>query len=273
MKEIIEQFLAENQTEEAINELTKHSSEAILLLARFKSGKKQYTMGVCSFEEWQRVEAGIRMSVLDLAESVAKKQQQNADAIADAGISSSGIKAFISYNHLDKEQARAVRAALEKNGIAVTIDEADLDAGENIENFINESLKKVNCVVSLVSKNSLQSTWVSTESTMGILLQKATDKKFIPVSLDKAVFDANFYFDSIDAIEIKVKEARANVAKALERGISPRPFQDELNRFEDAKNHLGQIIENLKAVLIVDISGDAFEAGMAKVVERALNAD
>ena len=63
MKEIIEQLLAENQTEEAINELTKHSSEAILLLARFKSGKKQYTMGVCTFEEWQRVEAGIRIGI------------------------------------------------------------------------------------------------------------------------------------------------------------------------------------------------------------------
>lgn len=271
MKEIIEQFLIENQIEEAINELTKYSSEAILLLARFKSGKKQYTMGICSFEEWQRVEAGIRMSVLELTESVARKQQQNPGAVTDPGMAPSGVKVFISYNHQDKEQARAVREVLEKNGIAVTIDEADLDAGENIENFITESLKKVDSVVSLVSKNSLQSTWVSTESTMGILLQKVADKKFVPVSLDNAVFDANFYFDAIDAIEIKVKEARANITKALERGISPRPFQDDLNRFEDAKNHLGQIIENLKAVLIVDISGDAFEAGMAKVVERIID--
>ena len=274
MKDIIEQLIGEGETEAALNELIKVSSgDGFLLLARYNAGKKQHTIGIISTEEWLRIQAGINAGAMDLAGLIDRRQSPPVPAPGNepSAVAINGPKVFISYNHQDKEQARAVRQFLEQKGVAVTIDEEDLDPGESIEAFINESLKKVDFVISMVSKNSLQSTWVSTESTMSMVLQKTTENTCIPVSLDHALFDANFYFESIDAIDAKVKEARSNISKALERGISPRPFQDDLNRFEDANNHLGQIIDQLKDVMVIDISGDAFDAGMNRVLDRLLD--
>jgi hypothetical protein len=269
MKDIIEQLIGEGQTADALNELVKYSSDGILLLARYNSGKKQYNMGIIGFDEWLRIQSGVNASAMDLAETIDRKQQAPVAASFAESQVVNGPKVFISYNHEDKVQVSAIRQYLEKHGIDVT-DESDLEPGGSIELFIRESLKKVDFVVSMVSRNSLQSSWVGVESTMSIVLQKTTEKKFILVSLDDAVFNAGFYFESIDAIDTKVKEARSNITKALDRGISPRPFQDELNRFEDAKNNLGQIIEQLKKVLIIDISGAGFEDGMNRVVKRLI---
>lgn len=270
MKDIIEQLIGEGQTADALNELVKYSSDGILLLARYNSGKKQYNMGIIGFDEWLRIQSGVNAGAMDLAETIDRKQQAPVTASFTESQVVNGPKVFISYNHQDKVQASAIRLYLEKHGIDVTIDESDLEPGGSVELFITESLKKVDFVVSIVSRNSLQSSWVGVESTMSIVLQKTTEKKFIPVSLDDAVFNAGFYFESIDAIDTKVKEARSNITKALDRGISPRPFQDELNRFEDAKNNLGQIMAQLKKVLIINVSGAGFEEGMNRVVKRVI---
>ena len=177
MKEQIQQLIAEGRTEEALTMLAKHSSDALLLQARYNAGKKQYNMGLIEFSEWQRTQSQINYAALELAGSVntstgdaGNTSSAGSGAAAPAGNPGGGApataakKAFISYNHGDIEMAQKVHAFLAEKGVDVIRDEEDMPPGMSIMEFIQDSIKDCDSVVSIVSSKSLQSGWVGQES-------------------------------------------------------------------------------------------------------------
>lgn len=73
VEEQIKMFIAEGRTEEALALLAQHSSDALLLQARYSDGKKQYNMGLIEFSEWQRIQGQINNAALELTVNISTK--------------------------------------------------------------------------------------------------------------------------------------------------------------------------------------------------------
>ncbi|MBK9337377.1 MAG: toll/interleukin-1 receptor domain-containing protein [Lewinellaceae bacterium] len=270
MKEQIQQLISEGRTEEALVLLAQQSSDALLLQARYNAGKKQYNMGLIEFSEWGRVQAQINYAALELAESGHKKTTgaSPAPVAPPAPPPAGGKKAFISYNHGDAAVARQVKEFLAKNDVDVIIDEEDMPAGMSIMEFIQESIKRCDSVVSIVSAKSLNSGWVGQESVASMYAVWLADKKFIPVKLDNVVFDSKFQIVALKALKEKITTTEADIAEIKSLGSSARNLEDDCNRFYDLLKNLDSILQRLKSVLMVDISEDTFQPGMQKVLKR-----
>lgn len=269
MKEQIQQLISTGQTEEALQLLVKSAPDAILLQARYNQGKKQYNMGLIEFGEWSRIQAQINYAALELAGSVkAAVEQVNAPAADPRNpVTENEMKVFLSYNHQDSYAMRAIKSYLEENGIRTYIDLNDMSAGASIQSFIDEALKKNYIVLTIVSRNSLLSGWVYQEMSVAQQLHQ-TQKNWIPVSIDDAVFNENFYFEALSVINKRINELADQVKKALNSGLDIRPYTDDLNRQQDLKANLGKTISNLKSIFVVDISGKLFDVGMAIIVRQ-----
>jgi hypothetical protein len=276
MKEEIQALVSQGRTEEALKKLAEVNQDAILLQARFASAKKQSNMGLIEFSEWSRIQNQINFALLELAGNgsspVTIPNGLNGDEKTISSKSNTSTKkVFISYNHNDKEMSQAVKNYLEDNGCDVTIDVEDMMAGELIQNFIQDKIKENEFIISIVSANSLQSSWVGKESTASFFGEFLSDKKFIPVAIDQSFMNDEFYLDSILGINKKIKDKEDYAKKLKKLGSTPLSIQNEIKRLSDLKSNFDDVIQRLKSGLTVDISGSNFEDGMAKVLKRINN--
>ncbi|MFN7831658.1 MAG: TIR domain-containing protein [Bacteroidota bacterium] len=261
MKEKIQELIAAGKTEEALELLKNCTDEALLLMARFSGLKRQYNMGMISFEDWTRTQNQINYAALELADECKE----------DAGNTGKrSFSAFISYNHKDSSEMERVKGWLESNGVEVTVDVQDMRAGEEIESFIRSAFDKSRFVLSMVSQNSLMSGWVSKEFNTALVLNNRTTR-WIPVSLDRSVFDHEFYFRASADIERKLDDITKRMTEARQNGVSTSPLLAEMNLIENLRANLGNTIAELRKVLIVDIAGPSFEKGMKKVLDSMKN--
>ncbi|MBL7802274.1 MAG: toll/interleukin-1 receptor domain-containing protein [Saprospiraceae bacterium] len=275
MREQIQQLIADGRTEEALDLLEKTSQDAVLLKARYNNGKKQYNMGMIDFSEWNRIQNQVNYAALELAGSGSSPVLTTVPAQPDPvapPVNGNGTsrKAFISYSHKDQEVAKKVTQFLESNQIDVVIDDDDLSAGQQIMEFIQQSIRNCDAVVTIVSAHSLQSGWVGQESVSVMYAVWLADTKFIPVRLDDVAFDIDFQIAAQEGLNQKIEELDAKLAKLRQLGGNTSAFDDDRNRLFELKNNLGKIIQRLNSVKTVDISGPNFEINMPKVLSSIL---
>lgn len=274
MKEQIQQLIANGQTKDALQLLVQLNGDALLLQAQYNNGEKQFNLGLIEFSEWQRIQARVNFAALEMTGKATSGTTSGSGSSASdvqSGHSSGQTnksKTFISYNQDDSETAFQVRDFLEKHNIEVLLDQDDMPAGMSIMQFIQESIKNADAVVSIVSSKSLQSGWVGQESIASMYAVWLAEKKFIPVRLDNVVFDIDFQIAAQESILQKIQDLETKINKLRQLGGDSRAFDDDRNRLFELKNNLGQIIQRLKNVLMVDISGKNFDASMAKVLDR-----
>lgn len=273
MKEQIQQLISEGRTEDALALLAQQTNDALLLQARYNGGKKQYNMGLIDFTEWSRVQAQINYAALDIAErAVPKNYDQPSVKEFGGDINQShdlkGVppKAFISYNHRDKDVADRVKAYLESGGVEVTIDREKIEPGQSISDFIKTSIRTNGYIVSIVSENSLKSGWVGMESTASLFAEWIADKHFIPLALDDHWSQNEFYIDALRYINDMVKKKEKEKREVKKLGGRTTHIESQIDRLLDLKANLSLILERLQSVLTVSISGDTFDGGMQKVL-------
>jgi len=80
------------------------------------------------------------------------------------------MKIFVSYNHKDQRIALKISDKLAEEGFEVIIDADDMKTGQDIEQFILQSIRESNATISLISTNSLMSAWVTLETILSILM-------------------------------------------------------------------------------------------------------
>jgi hypothetical protein len=179
-------------------------------------------------------------------------------------------KVFISYSRKDKEEAQKVYHFLQKAGCAVTIDEENTQAADSLSGFVQEAIRNNQFILSIISRNSLLSGWVGKEVSASLIAEWLTNKQklFIPVQLDDAFLDPAFFIEALETIETDVKSTNEYINKAQGLGAKLGPLNEKLRKLYDLKNNLPDILEKLHDTLTVDISGDGFEKGMGKVLER-----
>ncbi|MEY4202883.1 MAG: hypothetical protein RL013_586, partial [Bacteroidota bacterium] len=239
MKEKIQELIAASKTEEALELLKNCTDEALLLMARFSGLKRQYNMGMISFEDWTRTQNQINYAALELADECKEDGNTGKPSVKPEKRS---VSAFISYNHKDSSEMERVKGWLESNGVEVTVDVQDMRAGEDIESFIRSAFDNSRFVLSMVSQNSLMSGWVSKEFNTALVLNNRTTR-WIPVSLDKSVFDRKFYEDANQRIDLELEELKKTMIEHLNDDYDTRPLQAQLNRLKDLKSNLGYTIE------------------------------
>jgi hypothetical protein len=93
---------------------------------------------------------------------------------------------FLSYNHADKEDARAIAAHLKLTGAEVWIDEWEVRAGDSIPGKLNEGLSAFDIFVLVWSESAARSNWVRDELQSAI--KRGIDDetiRIIPVLIDR----------------------------------------------------------------------------------------
>jgi hypothetical protein len=173
-------------------------------------------------------------------------------------------KVFISYSHADKQTALQIEDHLKKNSIEVIRDDDAMDGGQKIDEFIS-TINDVDCVLAIVSQNSLHSAWVSKEIITTI--QKA-NKHFLPCYLDESFLDKDF----MDGAERVVDEKIAAInTKIVQRG---RGNTDDLfNERKDWTEYIGNlpvILDELNRRKCISLQKGDLEKNLPQLVDNII---
>lgn len=285
ISEKVKDFISKGKTDKAIKLLSENikgkdneiENQLITLIAKYKSNRKSEMLGLNSSDEIRRVDAQINNALLTILGEIDELNELNelngnstTETKTAATIASTPPppknQVFISYNHGDKEIANKLAAALKNNNIPVILDSEAMQAGTDIKEFIEESVKKAAVTLSLVSKKSLLSAWVSMESVNSFYKEKTTTSKFIACYIDDDFFNRNFTDNALDVIDNEIDEISKTITKRLERNRNIRDLQNELSRYKDLQHNIDEIIRRLRDSLCIDIRDDKFEAGIEKII-------
>jgi hypothetical protein len=184
------------------------------------------------------------------------------------GKASSGMgTVFISYNHSDAEIADKLKVVLEQHGIVVRIDRAVMEAGANIEEFIESSIRDTAVTLSIVSNRSLLSAWVALESIATFYREKLTSsKKFIACYIDEDFFQDEFQLNATKQIDARMGEIDRLIPEYNVLKIDTNDLNSQKTRLYKLRNSLGDILLRLKDSLSIDIREDKFDENVAKIV-------
>ncbi len=173
-------------------------------------------------------------------------------------------KVFISYNHKDAEIITRIKPYLEKAGIEYLQDERDMPAGEKIKDFVSQ-VQNVDCVLSVVSENSLLSAWVSQETQLTL---QQPDIFFLPCTIDNTFMDKTFPERAEKHVDAKIAEIDE---KIIQRGKnSTDDLLAERKHWETYWKNLAGNLNEITQRKCVDISPANLDANMPQVVDAIL---
>lgn len=174
---------------------------------------------------------------------------------------------FISYNHEDQEIAFKIRDCLKQEKIDVIIDADDMAIGMEIPEFINESVRKADTIISLISDKSLQSSWVGMETATTFMNEKFADnKKYIACYLDEKFFEDEYTLTVVDNIDNQINEKNELIAQFHERRLDTRSLSNQITRLYTLRNNIDETIRRLRESLTLDIRENTFDNSMNKLV-------
>lgn len=264
-----------NEAIEGLKAGLPKKNDVILVASRWKGLERDITRGTLSRDYEERTKNQIAYALMELAErlpdDVDIKVTGGGGGTPPPKKKDGPATVFISYNHRDKEIANRMRDFLEKENIKVTIDSKVMKSGEDIKKFIDRSIRDADVTLSLVSKNSLLSAWVGTETEKTLVGEGIADKKFIPVAISHEFFELSFVRKAVISIDEKIAELDHEVTELRKLNIGFEHLQNDLTRYRDLRNDLPKIVQRLKESLTEDISGDKFEGGMNRVVRTIKN--
>lgn len=276
MFEKIRQLIAADKLERAIEDLTPHVSgkdeERTNALIKYKAdlakSKKEHRQGLITDADRDKTTARVTFAILEMLNEIDEETGPSPAASSSAGEkTSSEPTVFISYNHSDGAIADKLKASLEKNGIAVRIDKAVMEAGANIQEFIESSIRDTGVTLSIVSNRSLLSAWVALESIDSFYHEKFTgNKKFIACYVDDDFFRTDFRLNATKQIDVKIEEINNLIPEYIVQKIDTNDLDSQKARLYKLRNNLGDILLRLRDSLCVDIRQDKFDENVAKIV-------
>lgn len=180
-------------------------------------------------------------------------------------------RVFISYSSKDETTVKKLQESLRGYGIDAIIDSVDMRAGESIRSFIERSIRETHFTLSVVSKNSLLSAWVTLETIEALYEEEKLGKeKFIPCYIDSSFKELNFPDQAWEIIENDLAEIKDLIQK---RQAANRPYnelQDRRVLLENLHSQLTNIIQRLRNVGCVNLTESNFKEGMQKIADTIL---
>jgi hypothetical protein len=144
---------------------------------------------------------------------------------------------FLSHSHKDKEFARRLAASLRHTGHIVWVDEAEILVGDSLIDKIREGLDRVDYVLALLTRTSIESEWVKKE--LDVAMSREIQSKRVVV-LPALLHDVELpgflkgkrYADFRDSAHYD--RALKDVLAALGRADPPPNLsQEEIGRLQD----------------------------------------
>lgn len=274
----LRKLVAENKTDRALEALKADmaaypdlQNQLLTISAKFIDICRKENTGLLDDSEVMRFKAQVNFSVLEMINGI---EQQNTAAPVNkshaqvfAGEKISTEKTvFISYNHHDSEIANRLKEKLTAIKIPVVIDSEQMQAGEDIKEFIEKSVRETGTTISLVSATSLLSAWVAMESINTFYHEKTkTDKKFIACFITDDFFKRDFTDQALDHIEGEIKEIQALITARMAKNRSIRDLQNELTRMTELRNNMDEIVRRLRESLCIDIRDEKLESNFNKI--------
>jgi hypothetical protein len=216
MDDKIRQLIKDDKVELAIEELLARVSgkdedlnnDLNNYLAELSKNKKDSRRGLITNEEENKTRTRVRFAIQEILQETQKTIVEVPPLVAaEVRLPAGAPSVFISYNHSDVAVADNLKAALEEAGIAVRIDKAVMDAGANIQEFIESSIRDTDVTLSIISNRSLVSAWVALESIGAFYQEKFTRKKhFIACYVDDDFFQPDFRLNATRHIDTKIEE-------------------------------------------------------------------
>lgn len=175
---------------------------------------------------------------------------------------------FISYNHGDREIATQVKNALQKEDIKVLIDYEAMNVGENISDFIQNSIKKTDITLSVISNRSLLSAWVSMETILTFYQEELLDKKkFIACYVDDDFFQADFRLKATKQIDERIAEIDKKIPEYNSLKLDTNDLNHEKSRLYKLRSNLGEYLLRLRETLTLDIRDEKFDINISKLID------
>ena len=272
----IELFLSKGETEKVFPLLKKLSESYpglrtpwTLLSGRYHKNEEDFAMGLLERNQYDTEHNKIRSSIFQMISknydewkdlSLPREEPKETHSLKDV---------FISYSHKNTEMAMKVKTRLEEAGLSVKIDDYDMHPGINVYEYIQQAIKNSHFTLSIISPESLFSTWVAME-TLGTFRYESTNEqeRFIPCYLDRAFMDIEFTVRAVQKIDsdLAIMERIIKDQNALR--IDTRNLNDEKSRLYELRSNLDEIIGRLKRTKCMNLSEPYFEENMKKVIHR-----
>ena len=276
----LRRFVAENKTDRALQMLTDGitdypdlQNQLLTLTAQFTDIRKKENIGLLDNKEAMQFRTKLNFAVLEIINEIDQQQsaglnQDKLPVVQSENIITEAKTVFISYNHHDSETANKLKEKLRAKNIQVVIDSERMQAGEDIKEFIEKSVRETGVTISLVSATSLLSAWVSMESINTFYHEKtAIKKKFIACFITDDFFKRNFTDEALDYIDSEIKEIQNLVTARMEKNRSIRDLQNELTRMTELRNNMDEIIRRLRESLCIDIRDEKLESNFSKITD------
>jgi hypothetical protein len=178
-------------------------------------------------------------------------------------------RVFISYSHGDAQIAGEVRDYLRQHGFEVILDADSMRAGGSISEFIANSVREADVVVSIVSIKSLVSAWVALETVTSFEREKGQQSKvFVPCTLTNEFLEPGFRLRCTAEIDARIREIESLLPRYAEEKLDSSDLDREKSRLYDLRNHLGKVLERLKESLCLELG----EGKMVESLERLVEA-
>ena len=175
-------------------------------------------------------------------------------------------KVFISYNHKDQLVAFKIKDKLIDAGLEVTIDAVELSTGGNIPDFIIKSIQNTDITLSLVSTNSLMSSWVAMETLWSTNEETLRGRAFMPCHIDTEFFEVEFTDKVLDTIDFALKKIKKTIKLRVTKDRDFDDLIDDRQRLNQLKAALPSTIRKLKNSRCANISDVNFDSGMERVI-------
>ncbi len=120
--------------------------------------------------------------------------------------------------------------------------------------------------IPLISKHSLGSPWVAVEISRAFAAERFAGKRFIPCRLDKALFEIGFVNEKTDEIEERISQIEEERDTSRQKTRKTGYLNVQIERLEELRDDLPEIVKRLQSTLTVDVAGEAFEGGVARLI-------
>lgn len=133
---------------------------------------------------------------------------------------------FISYSRKDSDVAERVEAALGRAGVKTWRDKGDIVAGENFVNRIGAGLSGSNTFVLLISRDAVNSEWVTSEYSTALVLSNEPGNPLviIPVLIkDATEEDIPSLLISTQSVDLRDESKFDDGIKELIQGVKREP--------------------------------------------------
>jgi hypothetical protein len=188
-------------------------------------------------------------------------------AVTELPVSPNGI--FLSYSHQDSEAALKLKGELEGLGVAVRLDSEAMRPGQEIREFILQSIRATVATVWVVSEDSLTSDWVALEITTSLRDAELWNKRtLVACYVDEGFLkDDELRLRATEKIDRRIAAIDDRIRQYSDKHIDTNDFNAEKSRLHQLRAELGTLLEHLKGSLCLDIRAGMIEASVPRLAK------